>query len=120
MTFKDCTPIFFEDFESIEQMAKEFEDPSVLTDLKDADILVAWYECGGYEGSSLVVYVKDGKLYSNEASHCSCYDLEGQWAPTETTIEALKKCYYADQSAIRDVLWARIEKWKQNQNDRSK
>lgn len=53
------------------------------------EILFAWYDCADYSGSALVVYERDGKLYEVNGGHCSCYGLEGQWTPEETTAEAL-------------------------------
>lgn len=36
-----------------------------------------------------VVFRKEDKLYEVHGSHCSCYGLEGQWSPEETSFEAL-------------------------------
>lgn len=55
----------------------------------DREILYAVYEQPDYEGSAFVLYRRDGKLYEVNASHCSCYGLEDQWKPEETTWEAL-------------------------------
>lgn len=53
--------------------------------------IVADYTYENYSGSSFVLYVgNDGKLYENHGSHCSCYGLEGQWSPEETTVEELE------------------------------
>jgi hypothetical protein len=75
--------------------------------LKGARVLVAWYGDGCYCGSSFVLYKKAGKLFEVNGSHCSCYGLEGQWEPEETSIEALElrefRPHYdgADQCARR-------------------
>ena len=53
------------------------------------DILFAWYVYEDYSGSAFVLTRKGGQLYEVNGSHCSCYGLEGQWEPEETTIEAL-------------------------------
>jgi hypothetical protein len=55
----------------------------------DAEIVIAVYDAGGYEGAAFVLFRRDGKFYEVNASHCSCYGLEGQWGPEETTITAL-------------------------------
>lgn len=62
--------------------------------LTDAEILLAWHGYGDYCGSSLVIFRKDGKLYEVHGGHCSCYGLEGQWQPEETTAAALGKRDY--------------------------
>lgn len=98
--------MFFEDFDSIETLKKEYE----ITDkeLIGVDILYAIYETGCYDGQSLVLFKKDDKLYIVNASHCSCNGLEGQWDPVETNEQALKMeidakssyCYNEFQSFI--------------------
>jgi hypothetical protein len=57
---------------------------------EDMRIILAWYGHGSYCGNSYVLFEKDGKLYENNASHCSCYGLEKQWAPEEVSLEYLK------------------------------
>lgn len=57
----------------------------------DEEILFAAYGLEeAYSGSALVIYERDGELYEVHGSHCSCYGLEGQWEPEETTWEALR------------------------------
>lgn len=56
---------------------------------KGIDVLLASYGNENYSGDAFVLFKKDGKLYEVNASHCSCYGLEGQWDPEETTIESL-------------------------------
>ena len=58
--------------------------------LEGIDILLASYTYEYYSGSALVVFRKDGELYEVNGSHCSCYGLEGQWEPEETSVEALR------------------------------
>lgn len=53
-------------------------------------ILAASYRYEDYEGDAFVLFVKDGKLYEVNGSHCSCYGLEGQWSPEEVHIESLE------------------------------
>lgn len=64
----------------------EFEKPSALD---GAEVIVAIYDLGSYEGDAFVLFRKDGKLFEVNAGHCSCYGLEGQWEPEETTKEEL-------------------------------
>lgn len=54
------------------------------------EILLASYGQDGYEGDAFILFRKDGKLYEVNGGHCSCYGLEGQWEPEETSIEALR------------------------------
>lgn len=58
--------------------------------LNGINVLLASYNYEGYSGDAFVLFEKDGKLYEVNGSHCSCYGLEGQWEPEETTIEALR------------------------------
>lgn len=57
---------------------------------KEDKILFAEYYHESYEGTAFVLFKKDGKLYEIHARHCSCYGLEDQWNPEETSIKALK------------------------------
>lgn len=61
-------------------------------DIPEPDVLFAAYEAEGYEGYAYVLYAEDGKFYEVNGSHCSCYGLEGQWEPEETTLEAVEHC----------------------------
>jgi predicted nucleic acid-binding Zn finger protein len=66
------------------ELAKEIPE-------KEPSKVFAVYDDGGYEGSALVIYVEKRKFYIVEASHCSCYGLEGQWEPTVHEKVELKK-----------------------------
>ena len=66
------------------------EQRGILKDLQGSAILHHRYESEGYEGSAFTVYTKDSKIYEVHGSHCSCFGLEDQWEPEETTIAALK------------------------------
>lgn len=55
----------------------------------DAEVLFAAYTYENYSGTAIVIFERDGKLYENHGGHCSCYGLEGQWSPEETTWEAI-------------------------------
>lgn len=61
----------------------------ILADLKDAKVLLNYYEYEDYSGTGMVLYEKGGKLFEVNGGHCSCNGLEGQWSPEETTLEAL-------------------------------
>lgn len=89
---------YFNQWSGIDDLHKDFldygewEDGKRLKDFPtDKEILFASYELGGYEGDSTVLFQRDGKLYQNSASHCSCYGLEGQWGPDEVVPEQLLK-----------------------------
>ena len=55
----------------------------------EEELLFASYGGGSYEGDATMVWRHGGKLYETQGSHCSCYGLEGQFEPEETTVEAL-------------------------------
>ncbi len=54
----------------------------------EADIVFAGYTYEDYAGSAIVVFMREGKLFENNDSHCSCFGLEA-WEPEETSREAL-------------------------------
>lgn len=57
--------------------------------LDGVEVLVASYTYEDYSGSAYVLFRRDGKLFEVHGGHCSCYGLEGQWEPEETTKEAI-------------------------------
>lgn len=78
---------FFGHFKGIEDIIGQFQINE--SELADAKILAAFYDTGSYEGSAMVVFRKDGKLYEVNGSHCSCNGLEECWNPEETSYDAL-------------------------------
>ena len=76
----------------------------------DDEILYACYEAADYEGHALVIYEKDGKLYEVNGGHCSCYGLEDQWSPEETSWAALKMRRWNGYDGSTDELKALIER----------
>lgn len=87
---------YFHDFKSVDQMQSEFMDYGLfdkglrIKDFPtDEEILFASYAPGCYCGDSLILFQRDGKLFVNEAAHCSCYGLENQWSPDEILPEQL-------------------------------
>lgn len=78
---------YIENFRDENQVLKEF---CVEEDVLDnAEILLAWYGLGDYEGEALVIFKREGTLFEVNGSHCSCFGLEGQWEPEETSWGAL-------------------------------
>lgn len=57
--------------------------------LRDKEVLFAWYGYGDYYGEAKVIFQRRGKLYEVAGSHCSCNGLEGQWQPELITWEQL-------------------------------
>lgn len=70
--------------------------------LKGAKILFASYTYEDYSGSAYVLFKRDGKLFEVEGGHCSCFGLETQWEPSETSKAALlfrlEKGYFPDNA----------------------
>ena len=77
----------------------------ILADLEGAELIIAEYDYGNWEGSAFILYEKGGKLFEVNGSHCSCYGLEGQWNPEETSWAALKmrKFYYPESISEEDI-----------------
>lgn len=74
----------------------------------EEDILVASYAAGNYDGAAFVLFRKGDKLYEVNGSHCSCFGLEDQWEPEETTLDAItmrKKAY-----GMTDEAWDLVQK----------
>lgn len=100
----------YDGFNDWKAVQKEFE-----TDTPEPEkVYLARYEGGGYEGSGLVLYSNDGKFYLNEASHCSCYGLEGTWYPEEYAskelfLECLKRRKFYDHQSFVDQVISILE-----------
>lgn len=76
----------YDGFTNAEEVAANFKIPAV-----DGTIVAALYGHESYEGSAIVIYVREGKLYESNGSHCSCNGLEDQWSEEETSVAALRK-----------------------------
>ena len=85
---------YFENFDGIDSVHANFGIPSET--VKDEEVLYAYYGYGCYCGSATVLFQRDGKLYEELSSHCSCYGLENTWSPEEVTW---------DQLAVRNLKW---------------
>ena len=86
--------MYFGEFNSIQDIADAFQDPSIVSHLDESTIHLAMYDNEGYEGRAWVIYEHQGQLYEVNASHCSCYGLEGQWDPIESDWRAIAKYDY--------------------------
>jgi hypothetical protein len=89
---------------SAENMLADFSvNDSVL---EGAKVLYACYDQYDYEGSCYVIFKRDKKLYDVHGSHCSCYGLEGQWEPEETSVEAI----YQYNTSVAELLFGPAKK----------
>lgn len=91
-------------FDDLQDIKKNFD--SDCDGLLDEEVLFASYGNECYEGFAIVLFKRDGKLYTSEGSHCSCHGLEGQWDMIETTKEILSKRKFTsyEQPGIIDFL----------------
>lgn len=65
---------------------------------RDINILIAYYGDESYEGNAYVLFMKGSKLYEVCAGHCSCFGLEGQWDPEETSWDVIDT--YVDEGSL--------------------
>jgi len=84
-----------------------------------AEVLFAIYTYANYDGDAFVLFARDGQLFEVNGSHCSCYGLEGQWEPEETTVEAIRHRMTEgtlgsgnDWPAFKDELEAVLKAWE--------
>jgi hypothetical protein len=85
------TAIIADFFERIyDDATRTYKDAVVPESFPTEDeILFATYQTPSYDGAALVIYEQGGKVFEVNGSHCSCYGLEGQWTPEETSWGAL-------------------------------
>lgn len=80
--------------------------------LDGLNILLATYTYEDYSGDAFVLFEKGGKLFEVNGGHCSCYGLEGQWGPEETTSEALlARLWYGHDDSFQSILERVISEW---------
>lgn len=102
-------------FTDIDDMKKEFEELDNSDFPTESEILIASYSTQMYEGDCKILYERDGKLFEVNGGHCSCYGLESQWSPEETTWEALairpRDSYtWGDhEKEAKDLYWSLID-----------
>ena len=107
------TETFLTNFKNRDDVINEYSAPADA--LKGAKIYVAWYGTGSYDGTSFVLFKKDGKLYEVNGCHCSCYGLEDQWHPEETSWEALAMrtwgTYSDGETEVGEVMGKLLDKY---------
>lgn len=94
-------PVFLHNWDSKESMIADFEGvynkenlkPEQIVKYDHVDVILASYGTDNYSGGAFVLFrsTKDGKLYENHGSHCSCYGLKDQWDEEPCDLESLKK-----------------------------
>jgi len=80
--------MYLENFSNLDDVLREFCVSS--KEYNDINVLLAIYTYEDYDGSAFVLFERDGVLYEVNGGHCSCYGLEDQWDPEETSVEALR------------------------------
>lgn len=106
LTVGKIMQVYFEIFNSKKDVLKEYD--ILESEISEYDVLFAYYTYEFYEGESLVILKSktDGNLYEVNGSHCSCYGLEGQWEPEQTTVDALMK---RDTGFFNDIVKQHIQ-----------
>ncbi len=89
--------VYFDIFSNWGDVQREFEmhEP-------EPEVLFAAYEYENYSGDSLVIFRREGQILTVHGSHCSCYGLEGQWFPEESSPEFVRRIV---ESANGDWAW---------------
>jgi len=90
---------FFGDFESVEDVLKKFKVKNF-----SGEIVYAIYDQDRYNGKATVVFKERDNYYVVEASHCSCYGLEGLWEPDLSSFEELTRMWGKDKTFMNCLL----------------
>ena len=82
----------FSDWENVRiEFSQTYGEPDPDIPAQEPKFVFAAYEQGSYDGDAVVIFSDDGVAFNMVAgSHCSCFGLEGQWSPDETTVEAIR------------------------------
>ncbi len=114
--------MYLEDFSNLNDVLQAFSHSydhvdEEMKEYNDINVLLAIYTYQDYDGSAFVLFERGGKLYEVNGGHCSCYGLEGQWEPEETSVEALRhrlnNGYFGGTYSydFRDDLWKVLKSW---------
>ena len=98
---------YYGNFKGVEDLWREFEITEA--DVRDEDIVWAYYDLDGYEGTARVILQRDGRLYEVRESHCSWFGLGRGWRPAEVSRAQLALRPAEAQVDDRDV--TAIEAW---------
>ena len=79
--------VYLHNWSCKEDVISDFNNDDIY---HNQNILFASYGTDNYEGDAFVLYESEGLLYEVNADHCSCYGLEGQFDPRETTLIELR------------------------------
>jgi hypothetical protein len=78
---------YIQGFDSEEDIFSQFKIDE--HDRQGIKILLANYDTPDYSGYAFILFEHNGELYEVNASHCSCYGLEGQWEPEKVSVSEL-------------------------------
>ena len=97
--------VYLHDWSDFDGMVESFRDYGADVAeharlFEGVEVLLASYSYEDYSGLAFVLFRKDGELFEVNGSHCSCYGLEDQWEPEQTTVAALR--YRLDQGQLGD------------------
>ena len=81
-------PIYLGMFHNKKDVMERFKETNDT--FNSIKILFAAYDLDGCHSDAFVLLKRGRRLFEVNGSHCSCYDLEGQWEPEDTTIRALR------------------------------
>lgn len=100
------------DFTCQEDVEREFD----MRLKRTQHILLAAYGNECYSGQAFVLAEEDGRLLEVNASHCSCYGLEGQYEPEDTSTAALRRREWStyreyNTDEFRKALTAVLDDW---------
>lgn len=86
---------------------KDYNGPDVEFP-ESATLLFGYYSSMNYTGAAFALFEYEGKLYEVNGYHCSCYGLEGQWKPEETTSKAIRMRKWKDLFHYDEESYAKL------------
>lgn len=85
--------VFLGDFSDVKDIERKFklQEGFIGEGHMEFRVLLACYGGEDYKGRAFILMKGvNSKLWEVNAYHCSCYELEGQWLPEQTSIAALR------------------------------
>jgi hypothetical protein len=92
-------------FESDEDIENKFQLPSGFLKVSKLKTVYASYDDQCYSGEAFLVFIKTDtlELFEVNASHCSCYGLEGSFQLEPTVLDSIKLRGQVDDATITFV-----------------
>jgi hypothetical protein len=87
---QDFGYVYTDGFDSVKEAILKQEIIELIKKIDNINILFASYYYRNYHGEAWILFEENKELFEINASHCSCFGLEGQFDPEKVILKELK------------------------------